>query len=64
MRFDQWDDLHAPLLDRPLGSYPQLAARIEPATVRKLVDAAEAPLKLASTPVKTTAPVAAKVQQP
>jgi methionyl-tRNA synthetase len=33
----RWDGVHTPLLARPIGKYPQLAARVDPAVVRQLV---------------------------
>ena len=35
--FANWNGVHTPLLSRPLGKYPQLAARVDPAVVRQLV---------------------------
>jgi methionyl-tRNA synthetase len=35
---DHWDGVAEPLLGRALGPYPQLAARIDPATVKRLVE--------------------------
>jgi methionyl-tRNA synthetase len=32
-----WDGVATPLLDRPLGAYPQLATRLDPAVVKQLV---------------------------
>jgi methionyl-tRNA synthetase len=34
---ERWDGVARPLLDRPLGAYPQLATRIDPAVVKHLV---------------------------
>ncbi len=36
---DRWDCVAEPLLGRPLGAYPQLATRIDPATVKQLLKA-------------------------
>jgi methionyl-tRNA synthetase len=34
----RWDDVASPLLDRPLGPYPTLATRVDPAVVNRLVE--------------------------
>ena len=33
----RWDGVREPLLGRPLGKYPQLAARVDPAVVKQLI---------------------------
>jgi methionyl-tRNA synthetase len=33
----RWDGIASPLLDRPLGDYPQLATRLDPAVVKQLL---------------------------
>jgi methionyl-tRNA synthetase len=33
----RWDGVQTPLLARPIGKYPQLAARVDPAVVKQLV---------------------------
>jgi methionyl-tRNA synthetase len=33
----RWDSVQAPLLARPLGKYPQLATRVDPAVVKQLI---------------------------
>jgi methionyl-tRNA synthetase len=49
--FARWDGVHAPLLARAAGKYPQLAARVDPAIVKQLVaSAATAPASSTSTP--------------
>jgi methionyl-tRNA synthetase len=35
--FARWDGIEQPLLGRPLGKYPQLATRLDPAAVKQLV---------------------------
>ncbi len=35
--FARWDGVQTPLLARPLGKYPQLASRVDPAVVKQLV---------------------------
>ena len=48
----RWNGVQQPLLDMPIGKYPQLAARVDPAVVRQLVTSPSIP-----------APVAASAQQ-
>ncbi|MEO8314755.1 MAG: methionine--tRNA ligase [Pseudomonadota bacterium] len=38
--FARWDGVRTPLLARPLGKYPLLAARVDPAVVKQLVTTA------------------------
>jgi methionyl-tRNA synthetase len=63
----RWDGPAEPLLDRPLGQYPQLAARVDPAVVKQLIvqnpappakPAAAAPVKKKASMENKTAPAA------
>ena len=60
--FAHWDGVHTPLLARPLGKYPQLATRVDPAVVKQLVASpAATPAAVASpSPVPATNATAGK----
>jgi methionyl-tRNA synthetase len=58
--FARWDGVATPLLDRPLGPYPTLATRVDPAIVRQLAAQPPAPTpKPAGPPAAMTTPAPA-----
>jgi methionyl-tRNA synthetase len=55
--FTHWDGVRTPLLAQPLGKYPQLAARVDPAIVRQLVATPATAAQAASNPSPPGKPV-------
>jgi methionyl-tRNA synthetase len=68
--FASWDAVETPLLGTPIGKYPQLAARVDPAIVKQLVASpatpavAAKPSKQATAKSAAAATTVAKSQEP
>jgi methionyl-tRNA synthetase len=60
----RWDGIRAPLLDRPLGKYPQLAARLDPAVVQQLTVQQPAAPQLAPAAPVARASIASAEKKP